>query len=84
MTNIGQHYTENGIVSAPQSKLLRRPEPYAAKIAAESILAEPPSVPNLSPENILAQMSNCAKSLHTIEQAEQVRDVYLAQYGGRA
>lgn len=52
---------------------------YAAKIAAESLFAEPPSAPDLSDEGILTGMALCALPVRRAE-VGLVRDAFFSAY----
>lgn len=44
----------------PRANFQLHAECYAAKIAADSILAEPPTAPDLSDEGMVQALGNCA------------------------
>jgi hypothetical protein len=56
---------------------------YAAKVAAETILAEPPSIPDLSDAALLYQLGTCAPAPRPSE-VHMVREAFLAEYGNRS
>lgn len=53
---------------------------YAAKIAAETVLSEWPSEPDLSTEGIVTRCANCARPVRVSESA-MVRAAFLEEYG---
>ena len=53
---------------------------YAAKIAAETVLSEWPSEPDLSTEGIVVRCANCARPVR-VSEAPMVRDAFLTEYG---
>lgn len=53
---------------------------YAAKIAAETVLAEWPSEPDLSIEGIVIRCANCARPVQ-VSEAPMVHDAFLLEYG---
>src|SRR5690606_22705102 len=57
----------------------RRASMSAAKVAAESILAEPPIPPDLTNAGIVRLMANCARAVRPSE-APAVRAAFIAEY----
>jgi hypothetical protein len=56
-----------------------RPTAYAAKIAAETILSEPPTTPDLSDEGIARQLANCVVPPKPNQLAD-IRAAFCAEY----
>lgn len=56
---------------------------YAAKLAAETICSERPTVPDLSDEALLDRFATCALMVRPSE-VHMVRDAFLAEYGDQA
>lgn len=52
---------------------------YAAKIAAETILAEHPNTPDLTEAGIVTRCAACARPVRPSE-AGMVRDAFLSEY----
>jgi len=55
---------------------------YAAKLAAETILAEKPTVPDLADEALLDRFATCGLMVRPSE-VHMVRDAFRAEYGDR-
>ncbi len=56
---------------------------YAAKLAADTILSEPSSDPDLTDAGLVRHFALCARPVRWSE-AHMVRDAFLATYGGGA
>lgn len=54
-------------------------EGYAAKIAAETVLSEIPSTPDLTDTGIVKKCAGCARPVRPSE-ASMVRDAFLGAY----
>lgn len=67
----------------PHPNFARHAHRYAAKIAAGSILYEPPTVPDLSDDAIIRSCAACARPVHRSE-AHMVREAFQRIYGATA
>lgn len=54
-------------------------ECHAAKLAAETLLSEPPTIPDLSDDALIRRFAKCALSVHRSEVA-MVRDAFIRTY----
>ena len=83
---LGQGWTVEGVID----RLLSSDTPanpnfhrfasnYAAKIAAETVLSEWPSEPDLTNEGIVRRCAACARPVR-VSEAPMVREAFLAGY----
>ena len=52
---------------------------YAAKVAAETVLSDHPSIPDLTDEGIVRRCAACARPVRMTE-APMVREAFLSEY----